>query len=90
MSGLHIITGTNNYVSGNAVYDLSSWSTNPHVYGVFIGGGSTTHLYNNYVSEPVIPGVNHEFNVAGMPAGLYVVKVIADDFVETIKLVRTR
>jgi hypothetical protein len=42
------------------------------------------------LSKPVIPGVNHEFNIAGMPAGLYVVKVVADDFVETIKLVRTR
>jgi len=32
----------------------------------------------------------HEFRFSEIPAGLYFVKVVADDYVETIKLIRTR
>jgi hypothetical protein len=32
----------------------------------------------------------HEFNLSGLPSGLYFVKVIGDGYVETIKLVLTR
>jgi hypothetical protein len=35
-------------------------------------------------------GQKHEFNFSGMPSGLYFVKVVADGYVETIKLVKTR
>lgn len=35
-------------------------------------------------------GQKREFRFADMPAGLYFVKVMADDYVETIKLVKTR
>jgi hypothetical protein len=32
----------------------------------------------------------HEFRVSDLPNGLYFVKVVADDYVETFKLVKTR
>jgi hypothetical protein len=35
-------------------------------------------------------GARHEFRFADMPGGLYFVKVVADNYVETIKLVKTR
>jgi hypothetical protein len=35
-------------------------------------------------------GQKHEFQFSGMASGLYFVKVVADNYVETIKLVKTR
>jgi hypothetical protein len=35
-------------------------------------------------------GQKHEFSFSGMPGGLYFVKVVAEGYVETIKLVKTR
>ena len=35
-------------------------------------------------------GAKHEFRFSTMPVGLYFVKVVADEYVETIKLVKTR
>ncbi len=35
-------------------------------------------------------GAKHEFRFSGIPVGLYFVKVVADEYVETIKLVKTR
>jgi hypothetical protein len=32
----------------------------------------------------------HEFMTAALPAGLYFVKVVADDYAETIKLIKTQ
>ena len=32
----------------------------------------------------------HEFSTSEMPTGLYFVKIIADDYTETVKLVKTR
>ena len=32
----------------------------------------------------------HEFQFSNIPAGLYFVKIVADDYVETIKLIKTR
>jgi hypothetical protein len=32
----------------------------------------------------------HEFNTADIPTGLYFVKIVADNYTETIKLVKTR
>ena len=32
----------------------------------------------------------HEFSLSQMPVGLYFIKVIAEDDVETLKLVKTR
>ena len=32
----------------------------------------------------------HEFSFTEIPAGLYFVKIIADDSIETIKLIKTR
>ena len=32
----------------------------------------------------------HEFASSALPAGIYFVKVVADDYVETIKLIKTR
>ena len=42
------------------------------------------------LTESMIGQKKHEFRFADMPNGLYFVKVVADDYVETIKLVKTR
>ncbi|MCX6304024.1 MAG: T9SS type A sorting domain-containing protein [Bacteroidetes bacterium] len=42
------------------------------------------------MTEQMIGEKSHEFRFSGIPAGLYFVKVVADDYVETIKLVKTR
>jgi hypothetical protein len=42
------------------------------------------------LSAQMIGEKTHEFITADLPAGLYFVKVVADDYVETIKLVKTR
>ncbi|MFZ4520577.1 MAG: T9SS type A sorting domain-containing protein [Bacteroidales bacterium] len=42
------------------------------------------------LSEVMIGEKSHEFNFSGIPVGLYFVKVVADDYVETIKLIKTR
>ena len=42
------------------------------------------------MTESMIGKKQHEFSFAEMQNGLYFVKVIADDYVETIKLVKTR
>jgi hypothetical protein len=31
-----------------------------------------------------------EFTASQLPAGIYIVKVVADNYVETIKLIKTR
>ena len=42
------------------------------------------------MTERMIGEKKHEFHFSDVPVGLYFVKVIADDYVETIKLVKTR
>jgi hypothetical protein len=42
------------------------------------------------VSDSMIGEKMHDFNLEGFPAGLYFVKIIAEDYTETIKLVKTR
>lgn len=42
------------------------------------------------MTERMIGEKKHEFGFADVPPGLYFVKVVADDYVETIKLVKTR
>ncbi|MFZ4520579.1 MAG: T9SS type A sorting domain-containing protein [Bacteroidales bacterium] len=42
------------------------------------------------LSEEMIGEKSHEFNFSGIPTGLYFVKVVADDYVETIKLIKSR
>ena len=42
------------------------------------------------LTENMIGQKQHEFRFADMPNGLYFVKVVAGDYVETIKLVKTR
>jgi hypothetical protein len=42
------------------------------------------------LTERMIGETRHEFHFADMPNGLYFIKVVADDFVATIKLVKTR
>ena len=42
------------------------------------------------MTERMVGEKSHEFSFASIPVGLYFVKVVADDYVETIKLVRTR
>ena len=42
------------------------------------------------LTERMIGEKKHEFRFSEIPAGLYFVKVVADDYVETIKLVKTR
>jgi hypothetical protein len=42
------------------------------------------------LTESLVGQQKHEFRFSEMPSGLYFVKVVADDYVETIKLVKTR
>jgi len=42
------------------------------------------------MTERMIAEKKHEFGFSDIPAGIYFVKVIADDYVETIKLIKTR
>ncbi|MFZ4523226.1 MAG: T9SS type A sorting domain-containing protein [Bacteroidales bacterium] len=42
------------------------------------------------MTERMIGEKSHEFRFSEVPAGLYFVKVVADEYVETIKLVKTR
>ena len=42
------------------------------------------------MTEQMIGEKSHEFRFASIPAGLYFVKVVAEDYVETIKLIKTR
>ena len=45
---------------------------------------------NRIMTESMTGEKKHEFGFSNIPAGLYFVKIIADDTVETIKLVKTR
>ena len=45
---------------------------------------------NRILTESMTGEKSHEFGFSTIPAGLYFVKIIADDTVETIKLVKTR
>jgi hypothetical protein len=42
------------------------------------------------LTEKMIGEKKHEFRFSEMPNGLYFIKVVADDYNETIKLVKTR
>ncbi len=42
------------------------------------------------LNESVIGQKRHEFRFAEMPSGLYFVKIVADDHIETIKLIKTK
>ncbi len=42
------------------------------------------------LTEQMIGEKSHEFHFSNIPVGLYFVKVVADEYVETIKLVKTR
>jgi hypothetical protein len=42
------------------------------------------------ISEKLVGEKQHLFRFSEMPSGLYFVKIMSDDYVETIKLVKTR
>ena len=42
------------------------------------------------MTERMIGEQHQEFRFSGIPVGLYFVKIVADDYVETIKLIKTR
>ena len=42
------------------------------------------------MTEQMIGEKSHEFRFASIPVGLYFVKVVAGDYVDTIKLIKTR
>ena len=44
----------------------------------------------NLMTEQMVGEKKHEFRFSDIPAGIYFVKVVADNYVETIKLVKTR
>ncbi len=48
-------------------------------------------MRGNKVLNSNMTGIDkQEFATSGLPAGLYIIKVIADDYTETIKLIKTR
>ena len=42
------------------------------------------------MTDKMIGEKKHEFRFSDVPMGLYFVRIVADDYVETIKLVKTR
>ena len=44
----------------------------------------------NVMTERMIGEQRHEFQFSNIPVGLYFVKIVADEYVETIKLIKTR
>ncbi|MCX6303729.1 MAG: choice-of-anchor J domain-containing protein [Bacteroidetes bacterium] len=42
------------------------------------------------LTESMVGEKSHEFRFTNIPVGLYFVKIVADDYVETIKLIRSR
>jgi hypothetical protein len=42
------------------------------------------------MTEQMIGQKQHEFNFSDLPFGMYFVKIVADNYVETIKLIKTR
>jgi len=57
-------------------------------------GNVSVEVYNmrgeKVITERMIGDKSHEFRFSTVPDGLYFVKVVADDYVETIKLIKTR
>ncbi|MEI6434118.1 MAG: choice-of-anchor D domain-containing protein [Bacteroidota bacterium] len=88
-----LIAGT-----GNAFFSIFPNPTN----GNFTLVQKTEKLYNNVkveiygmngekmISASMIGEKQHEFKTADLPSGLYFVRVVADSYVETMKLVKTR
>jgi hypothetical protein len=63
--GIYVSTGSNN-VYKNKVYDLSSGSTGPSVNGIYISGGTTNNVYNNFISDLKAPAANLAIAIAGI------------------------
>ncbi|MCX6269406.1 MAG: T9SS type A sorting domain-containing protein [Bacteroidetes bacterium] len=42
------------------------------------------------MTEQMVGEKKHEFRFSDIPVGLYFVRVVADNYVETIKLIKTR
>jgi hypothetical protein len=42
------------------------------------------------MTENIVGEKKHEFNFSDLPVGLYFVKIVADEYVETIKLIKSR
>ena len=57
-------------------------------------GNVKVDVYNmrgvKVMTDQMIGEKSHEFSFSGIPVGLYFVKVVADDYVETIKLIISR
>lgn len=84
-------------VTGNAFFSLFPNPTNGNFTLVQKGDHNLQNvtvevftLSGEKVLMERMAGQKREFRFADMPAGLYFVKVMADDYVETIKLVKTR
>jgi hypothetical protein len=45
---------------------------------------------NKMMTERITGDNRHEFNVTDLPAGIYFVRIVAENHSETIKLVKTR
>ncbi|MCX6305637.1 MAG: T9SS type A sorting domain-containing protein [Bacteroidetes bacterium] len=59
-----------------------------------VDGNVSVEVYNMngimVLSERMNEDLKHEFSFVEIPAGLYFVKIISNDYIETIKLIKTR
>jgi hypothetical protein len=63
---LYISPATTNYCYKNSIYNISSTSTTPAIYGIYTGGGTTNHIFNNFISDLRAPNANTTNAVNGI------------------------
>jgi len=59
-------SGTTNYFYKNSIYNISSNSTGPAIYGFYIAGATTNNIFNNFISDIRAPFANAANPVNGI------------------------
>ncbi|MEI7897879.1 MAG: hypothetical protein WCJ26_12650, partial [bacterium] len=68
IQGIICSGGTTNAIFNNKVYNLSSLSTNPVVYGIYITSATNNYVFNNFVSDLRAINANAAIPIAGIYA----------------------
>ncbi len=68
--GIYFTAGHTNNTCRNLIRNLSSLSSTPQVYGIYVGsaGTNTNNIYNNYISDLRTPAANSSHPLAGINA----------------------
>ena len=64
--GIRNLSGIKNSIYGNKVCDLLSGNENGFVYGIYLVGGATTNVYNNYLTGLQCPNASAPIPLAGI------------------------